>query len=96
MNAATTSKERYAYEHHALMGEQIAGDLIRSWSRPGSLVLDPMCGAGTTLKAALLLDRFYLGFEIYAPYCEIAERRLRDAERLHRGRLAAAFRPPAG
>jgi DNA modification methylase len=51
-----------------------------------------MCGAGTTLKVALLHHRFYLGFEVHRPYCDLAERRLRDAEGLHRAQLAEVFR----
>ena len=69
----------YAFDHPALMHEDMATDHIVSWSRPGEVVFDPMAGAATTCKMALLNNRRYLGFEIHEPYFRIAQRRLRDA-----------------
>ena len=69
-----TSKDKFAFEHPALMPEQMAEDLILSFSRPGELVFDPMCGSGTTLKMAILNHRKFLGFEIHEPYVAIARR----------------------
>jgi DNA modification methylase len=83
----TTTRDRYAYDHPALMPEQMAVDHILSWSRPGDLVFDPMAGAGTTTKMALLNHRRYLGFEVNPQYHEIALRRLQDARDEYRRRL---------
>ena len=75
-----TTQDWYVYEcHPALMPEDMARDLILSWSRPSELVFDPMAGAATTCKMAMLNNRRYLGFEIHEPYFHIAQRRLRDA-----------------
>lgn len=52
-----TTKDSYAFEHPALMHEKMTADHIVSWSRPGELVFDPMAGAGTTCKMALLNSR---------------------------------------
>ncbi|MEZ5943919.1 MAG: site-specific DNA-methyltransferase [Planctomycetaceae bacterium] len=60
----------------ALMHEELARDLITSWSKEGDLVLDPMNGAGTTSKMALLSNRYYLGFEINREYDDLAVTRL--------------------
>jgi site-specific DNA-methyltransferase (adenine-specific) len=60
------------------MAEPIARDHILSWSRPGDLIFDPMCGVGTTAKMAYLNNRHYLGMEIHGPYWVKALRRLRD------------------
>jgi DNA modification methylase len=39
--------------------------IIRSWSRPGQLVVDPFCGGGTTLHAAFRVGRPAIGYEIH-------------------------------
>ncbi len=75
-----SAKEDYAFEHPALMPEQMAEDDILSWTKVGDLVFNPFAGAGTALKMALLNHRSYLGFEINPKYVEIARRRLREAE----------------
>ncbi len=43
---------------------------------PGGLVVDPFCGSGSTLLAAKLAGRRFLGIEFDANYCAIARRRL--------------------
>ena len=82
-----TTKDNYASAHPALMPERLAEDHIRSWSRPGDLVFDPMCGAATTCKMALLNHRHYLGFEVHEPYHRLAERRMEDAHAEYRRQL---------
>lgn len=82
-----TAKERYAFQHPALMPEKLAKDLIVSWSKPGDLVLDPFGGAGTTAKMALLNHRRYLSIEAHAPYHGLAVRRLADARVAYRRQL---------
>lgn len=50
--------------------------LIRAFSRPGALVLDPFSGSGSTAAAAAQCDRRYLGIEIDPAYCRLARNRL--------------------
>ncbi len=78
----TTTKDKEAFAHPALMPEALARDLIVSFSNPYDVVLDPFAGAGTTAKMAMLSGRRWLGFEINAEYVAIANDRLRKAERL--------------
>lgn len=52
--------------------------LVRDYSRPGDLVCDPCAGGGTTLLAAKLLGRRYVGSDIDAEHVEIARERLRS------------------
>jgi DNA modification methylase len=87
--AGKTTRDLYAYGHPALMPEAMARDHILSWSRPGELILDPMCGAATTCKMALLNYRHFLGFEAAETYHRIALRRMEDARAEHRRRLDA-------
>ncbi|MGH9739614.1 MAG: DNA methyltransferase [Candidatus Acidiferrales bacterium] len=53
--------------------------LIRAFSRPGDLVLDPFCGSGSTLLAAKLESRCFLGIELDGTYCDAARDRLQPA-----------------
>jgi adenine-specific DNA-methyltransferase len=50
--------------------------LIRAFSEPGAVVLDPFCGSGSTLVAARAVRRTYLGIELTAQYYDIATARM--------------------
>ena len=62
--------------HPAPFPEQLAEDHILTWSNPGDIVLDPMCGSGTTCKMAVKNGRQYIGIDISEEYCEISKRRV--------------------
>lgn len=70
---ATTDK--FAHGHPAMFPERLAEDHVLSWSNPGDLVLDPMCGSGTTCKMAQRHGRRYIGIDVSADYIEIAKLR---------------------
>jgi len=50
--------------------------LVRSFTLPGELVLDPFTGSGSTCAAALLTGRRYLGIELDTHFHEAASQRL--------------------
>jgi site-specific DNA-methyltransferase (adenine-specific) len=54
--------------------------LIGSFTRPGDIIVDPMCGSGTTCVAAKMLGRRYIGIDISEDYCRIARERLQAVE----------------
>ena len=56
--------------------------LIRAFSGPGDLVLDPFSGSGSTLVSAALTGRDYLGIDVEPKYVELARRRLAGLERI--------------
>lgn len=52
--------------------------LIRTYTRPGDLVVDPFGGSGTTAVAARNLGRRYITGDTDAGYCAIMRRRLSE------------------
>src|SRR5690606_23860817 len=72
------TKDKIAYKHPAIFPEALAQDHILSWSNPGDIVLDPMCGSGTTCKMAKLNGRNYIGIDIAEEYVELARRRVEE------------------
>ena len=75
-----TTRDMYAFEHPAMFPENLARDHILSWSNPGDLVFDPMCGAGTTCKMAKVTGRRWLGVDISEKYVAIAKRRIAETD----------------
>jgi len=78
-----STKDEIAFDHPAMFPEKLARDHIYSWSNPGDVVLDPMCGSGTVPKMAHLMGRNYIGIDISEKYCDIARKRLLD----HRNKI---------
>lgn len=54
--------------------------LIELTTKEGQIVLDPFCGSGTTLVAALKLKRMYIGYENNFKFYSTAKDRLNKAE----------------
>ena len=52
--------------------------LVESFSRPGDTVLDPFAGSGSTLLAAKMLGRHWLGVELDGKYHAAASKRLKE------------------
>jgi len=75
---SNTEGNRVKLEHPATYPDRLAVDLIECFSKPGNLVLDPMCGSGTTCVMAAKAGRDFLGIEINPVYFHIAHRRLKD------------------
>ena len=54
--------------------------IIEKYSKPTDIILDPFAGSGSTLVAAELLGRKWIGIEISPEYCKIAEKRVKQAK----------------
>mgnify|MGYP000574343882 CR=1 FL=1 len=76
MVAIFEERQNREWGRYAVFPERLANDHILSWSNKGDVVLDPFCGSGTTAKMAMLTGRKFIGFEISAEYCDIAEKRI--------------------
>jgi site-specific DNA-methyltransferase (adenine-specific) len=59
--------------------------VVETYSRKGGTVLDPFAGSGSSLLAAAMLGRNYVGIELDAGYHAAAVRRLKEH---HMGRAA--------
>ena len=56
----------------------ILSPLIEEFCPPRGTVLDPFAGSGSSLLAAKMLGRSYVGIELDAKYHAIATRRLQE------------------
>lgn len=74
-----STKDKIAYKHPAIFPESLAEDHILSWSNEGDIVLDPMCGSGTTCKMAYINNRKFIGIDINKEYIEISNERIASA-----------------
>jgi DNA modification methylase len=63
--------------HPAPFPLELATRLIRMFSFHGDTVLDPFCGTGTTMIAALRYGRNSIGIDIEPEYCHMAARYLK-------------------
>lgn len=72
LSGASTKK------HPAPFPLKLAYRLIRMFSFYGDTVLDPFCGTGTIMLAAMKCHRNSIGVEIDSDYCEIAATRLKQ------------------
>jgi site-specific DNA-methyltransferase (adenine-specific) len=63
--------------HPAPFPLQLALRLVRMFSFTGDTVLDPFCGSGTTMVAALRTGRNSIGVDIEPEYCRMAARYLK-------------------
>jgi site-specific DNA-methyltransferase (adenine-specific) len=64
-------------QHPAPFPMELATRLVRMFSFTGDIVLDPFCGSGTTMIAALRNGRNSIGVEIEPEYCRMAARYLK-------------------
>jgi len=71
-----SGEDEFIKQHPAVFPEQLAEDHIKSWSKKGDIVLDPMCGSGTTLVVAHYLERKWIGFDISKEYVELSKKRI--------------------
>lgn len=71
-----TGEER-ATKHPALFPQELVEKLIRLYLRdPGSKVLDPFMGIGSTILASMNLGMKGIGFDLNSEYCKTAKSRV--------------------
>ena len=67
-------------EHEAQFPDELARRVIRIFSAPGDLVLDPFVGSGTTAVVAITEGRRYLGIDLLPHYAALASERCLNAQ----------------
>lgn len=78
-------------EHPAPFPFELANRLVRMFSFCGDTVLDPFCGTGTTMLAAMKADRNSIGTEVDPEYCEMALKRLQREEQTFFNKVEIKF-----
>lgn len=63
-------------EHEAMFPEELPRRLIKMYTFIGDTVLDPFLGSGTTVKAALNLNRNAVGYEINEKFLDVIKEKL--------------------
>lgn len=59
--------------HEAMFPDELVKRVIKMYSFPGDIVLDPFMGSGTVARVAHKLDRKYLGYELDPEYYELCK-----------------------
>lgn len=70
------AEDQEAKGHPAPFPSALVRDHILSWTNKDDIVLDPMCGSGTTCKVAVQHNRNYIGIDMSEDYCEMAKSRI--------------------
>jgi modification methylase len=63
-------------DHPAPFPVELPKRVIALYTQPGDVVLDPFMGSGSTAIAAVQSGRRYVGYELSAEYCALAQARL--------------------
>lgn len=92
--AKASKADRGENQHPTVKPTTLMRYLCRLVTPPGGIVLDPFTGSGSTGKAAAAEGFRFIGIEIDAGYCEIAKKRIMQAEEefasAHAGEIAHA------
>ncbi len=67
--------------HPGKMLPALARQAIETYSDPGDLILDPMCGIGTTLVEAIHTGRRAVGVELEPRWAKLARANIKHAQR---------------
>jgi DNA modification methylase len=77
--------------HPAPFPYELASRLVRMFSFWGDIVLDPFCGTGTTMLAAMKSGRNSIGIDIDEEYCRMTLNRLKAERRTSFGEAKIEF-----
>jgi DNA modification methylase len=87
-----TMRPYLGVDHFAAFPMELPRRIIRGWSPPGGVILDPFGGTGTTALVADALGRIGISVDRSADYCRLA--RWRAADPGERARAMQVPKPP--
>lgn len=79
-NIQTWYKSEFFDNHHATFPLELPNYFIQYFSKSNDIILDPMCGSGTTCVAAKKLGRNYIGIDVSEEYCKLSRERIESAD----------------
>ena len=68
--------------HPAIYPVNLVEEFLHLLTPSSAIVLDPFMGSGSTAVACKNLDRYYIGYDINANYCEYAQQRVSNFPRI--------------
>lgn len=77
---ATRKEKGQDNDHPTVKPVDLMAYLIKIYSPPNSIVLDPFCGSGTTGVAAIQENRQFVGIDLSEHYCDIAKNRIKNEQ----------------
>ena len=88
-----STQDDFTFEHPASFPEILAKEHIKSWSDENDIILDPMCGSGTVLKQAEILNRKWIGIDIAEKYVNLSYKRVGKFNKKYYDELPKEERP---
>lgn len=76
VGGGNSTKDKIAFNHPAIFPEALAADHVKSWTKEGDLVFDPMSGSGTVPVVCEKLKRKWIACEVSKKYCKYSELRI--------------------
>ena len=73
------AKDRIKYSHPTIKPLEFTRKITRNSSKENDIVLDCFMGSGTTIVAAILENRRYVGYEINKTFYDVANKRIKEA-----------------
>jgi DNA modification methylase len=77
------SRDELKKRHPATFPENDIAKLIRFFTKPNEIVMDPFLGSGSSALASLQENRNFIGIELYKEWLTIAEERIANATTLY-------------
>ena len=85
---------KFREAHFAVFPETLVETCVKASCPDQGVVLDPFLGSGTTAVVAQRLGRHFIGIDCVAEYCEMAQRRIDDANAAARQQSLPFDDPP--